>query len=287
MTNQDSVELLKVALDAARQAAQIHQRHVGRVETAAWSNKGSADFVSFVDHEAEACIVECIHAAFPDHEVLAEEAFSAHPGNQLADAAHREWLWLVDPLDGTTNFLHGYPMYCASVAVAHRGSLLAAAVVCGPTGEEWCAEKGKGAERNGKRIRVSRIDQLKSALIGTGFPFKNLPLLPGYLDQFDRVLRNSSGVRRAGSAALDLCHVASGYFDGFWELDLYPWDIAAGALMIQEAGGTITSFDATDRGTDQDKEEYVPHRRGGVIAGNPSIHPALRSLLMEANERAR
>ena len=275
----ESNELLTVALDSARLAADVHRRHVGRVRLEDWSNKGGSDFVSFVDHEAEASIVQRIRASFPDHAIMAEEAFSS-VADATAEWADDEYLWLVDPLDGTTNFLHGYPAYCASVAVARAGRLLAGAVVSAPTGEEWCARAGGGATRNGQPIRVSNIERLESALIGTGFPFKNLPLLPGYLVQFDAVMRSSSGVRRAGSAALDLCHVANGYFDGFWELDLYPWDIAAGALMIQEAGGVITELMAN--GSESDGP-YVPTRRGGVIAGNPAIHEALRGRLRAAS----
>ncbi len=262
-------ELLRVASEAARGAAQIHQRYLGRVRPEEWSNKGSADFVSYVDREAEAGIVQCIQAAFPAHQILAEEAFTDQNHATGAHWADHDWVWLVDPLDGTTNFLHGYPVYSAAVAVAHRGQLVAGAVVCGPTNEEWCAALGQGATCNGRPIHVSTIARMEAALVGTGFPFKNLDLLDGYLRQFAVVMRNSSGVRRAGSAALDLCHLATGHFDGFWELDLFPWDVAAGALMIREAGGVITGFAG----------EYEPFERSGVLAGNPVIFNALRDLL--------
>jgi myo-inositol-1(or 4)-monophosphatase len=260
-------DVLQVALDAARAAAAIHQRHVGRVGPEDWSMKGTADFVSFVDHEAETCIIERIRAAFPDHEIMAEESFQ-HDAQARA-WQDVDWLWLVDPLDGTTNFLHGYPSYCASVGVAQRGQLVAGAVVAGATREEWCAARGEGATRNGQRISVSRIDTLAPALIGTGFPFRNLEKLPVYLKQFDVLTRRTSGVRRAGSAALDLCHVANGYFDGFWELALNPWDIAAGALIITEAGGVISSVET----------ELDVFRGGSVVAGNPAIHGELLTLL--------
>jgi myo-inositol-1(or 4)-monophosphatase len=264
-------ELLTIALAAARDAAAIHQRHVGRVDPALWSKKGSADFVSYVDHEAEACIVDRIRSAFPDHEIMAEEAFTADGRGDRRRWNEVDWLWLVDPLDGTTNFLHAYPVYSASIAVARRGQIVAAAVVSSPSGDEWCAARGGGATCNGKPIRVSSIDRMDAALIGTGFPFKNLALMPGYLAQFDRIMRHTSGVRRAGSAALDLCHVASGYFDGFWELDLFPWDFAAGSLLIREAGGAITGLNA----------ELDLFNRGGVIAGNPVIHHALAKLVRD------
>ena len=265
----DLSEVQAVALAAARGAAAIHQRHAGRVPPQEWTSKGSSDFVSYVDREAEACIVEQIQATFPGHSIMAEEAASDQEG---ADWSGPEWLWLVDPLDGTTNFLHGYPMYAASVAAAHRGLVVAAAVVSAPTAEEWCAVRGRGATLNGRTIRVSAIDQLAPSLIGTGFPFKVLDLMPAYLQQFDRVMRNTSGVRRAGSAALDLCHVATGYFDGFWELDLRPWDFAAGSLLVEEAGGTVTGL---HRAIDL-------FGRSGVIAGNPAIHAQLSALLAAA-----
>ena len=260
---------MRVALQAAHGAAAIHQKYVGRVPPEQWSSKGGADFVTHVDREAEASIVQAIHAVFPSHEILAEEDFSDRNHETGAHWANRPWLWLVDPLDGTTNFLHGYPAYSVSIAVAQQGQLVAAVVVSAPTGEVWSATLGGGAVRNGQPIRVSGITHLPSALIGTGFPFKNLGLMPGYLKQFNAVMHNTSGVRRAGSAALDLCHVATGRFDGFWELDLFPWDMAAGALLIREAGGVITGFDA----------DYAPFDRGGVIAGNPVIHESLRTLL--------
>jgi myo-inositol-1(or 4)-monophosphatase len=264
-------DVLRVALDAARSAAAIHQQYVGRVRPEEWSHKGSADFVSYVDREAERTIVQYIRATFPEHDILAEESVADHDTG--AHWASRDWVWLVDPLDGTTNFLHGYPVYSASVAAAHCGKLVAGAVVSGPTGQEWCAARGQGATLDGRPIRVSTTDHLAWALIGTGFPFKNLALMPGYLNQFDSVMRHTAGVRRAGSAALDLCHVAVGHFDGFWELDLHPWDMAAGALLVREAGGVITGL----RGA------FDPFERGGVLAGNSVIHEALRNLLQRAS----
>lgn len=267
-------DVLAVALEAARAGAAVHQQHVGRVHQSQWGSKGTADFVSHVDREAESRILEEILRTFPSHVVMAEEASTAEgPDMPQGDWSEVEWLWIVDPLDGTTNFLHAYPMYCTSVGVAHRGELVAGAVVCGPTGEEWTATAGGGAYRNRERIRVSEIAELRAALIGTGFPFKVLELLPKYLREFDAVTRSTSGARRAGSAALDLCHVATGYFDGFWELDLYPWDIAAGTLMIREAGGIVTAMDGP----------LDVFRRCSVLAGNPLIHEALGELLKEVD----
>ena len=267
----ESTEVLKVALAAARAAAAIHQRHVGRVRPEHWSAKGTADFVSFVDHEAEACIIEHIRASFPDHEIMAEETLSGADGKRPWETV--EWLWIVDPLDGTTNFLHGYPVYCASIAVAHRGELVAGTVISSPTGQEWTALAGGGAYLNGTAIHVSPTTEFSAALIGTGVPFSNLAPLPGYLMQLDAVVRRSSGIRRAGAAALDLCHVAAGYFDGFWEIELNPWDVAAGALLITEAGGVISRLDGP----------LDPFRRGSIVAGNPAMYEQLTTVLRTAS----
>jgi myo-inositol-1(or 4)-monophosphatase len=269
----DPRPLLDTALAAARAAAEVHARQRGRVRVEDWSTKGISDFVTDVDREAERRIVEVISARHPEHTFLVEEGSAGSAGPEaIAGIAAREWVWIADPLDGTTNFLHGYPAYAASVAVAHRGQLLAGAVVAAATGDEWTAAAGHGARLNGEAIRVSDIDRLDRALIGTGFPFKAIQLLPGYLRQFDAVLRRTAGIRRAGSAALDLCHVATGWFDGFWELDLLPWDVAAGALIVREAGGTVTTLEG----------DANVLRQGSVLAGNPAIGPLLGELVRHA-----
>jgi myo-inositol-1(or 4)-monophosphatase len=261
---------LGVARAAARAAAAVHQSHLGQVKADAWSVKGIADFVTFVDREAEAEIVGQIRAAFPDHQILAEE--SADLAGDDVDHEIGEWTWIVDPLDGTTNFLHQFPMYCASVGVLHRGVPAAAAVVSGATNEEWTASRGNGAARNGERVRVSETHDLGRALIGTGFPFKLPHVLPDYLRQFDHIIRQVSDLRRGGSAALDLCYLASGYLDGFWELDLRPWDYAAGVLMIREAGGIVSGLSGDP--------SWRPEG-GGIIAGNPHIYEHLIRMLSE------
>lgn len=273
----DPRQLRDIALQAARIATDVHRRHLGGLEVSEWGEKGTADFVTRVDHEAEAAAIAHVRACCPDHDVLAEE--SARLGDAASirarfDAA--EYLWVIDPLDGTTNYLHRYPAYSASVAVAHRGEVVAGAVVDGPTGAAWTASKGGGAFLNGEPIGVSRVDQLKHALVGTGFPFKALHLLPAYLRQFDAILRRTSGIRRGGSAALDLCHVASGWLDGFWELWLAPWDIAAGALVIREAGGLITLLDG----------DHDIRPAGPILAGNPTIYWMLKDLLETEFARA-
>lgn len=258
-------KLLETARAAARAAAEVHHAHLGSVGVDAWAEKGPLDFVTHVDREAEARVLDCIRQSFPAHAVLAEESSAA----LTAPAASAEWLWVVDPLDGTTNFLHAYPMFAVSIAVLHRGRPVVGVVRNTASGEEWCATAGGGAFRDGQPIRVSTIDRLGHALIGTGFPFKAQQLIPEYLEQFALMLRQTAGVRRAGSAALDLCHLASGYLDGFWELSLAPWDVAAGTLIVREAGGTITRLDGRDDVIGQ----------GSILAGNPRIYTALRAAL--------
>jgi myo-inositol-1(or 4)-monophosphatase len=261
---------LTTALAAAREAAQVHRENLGRVGADEWSEKGIADFATHVDHEAERRIVDIIARAFPDHDILAEEAAAAQNGF----IRKSDYLWIVDPLDGTTNYLHQYPMYSASVALLRENQPVVGAVVCAPTGEEWTASRGGGAFRNGQSVHVSSNTRFERALIGTGFPFKIPELRERYFAQFKAVLSRVSDLRRAGSAALDLCHLATGYFDGFWELDLRPWDFAAGVLMIQEAGGIVTALDG----------DFDWMRGGGLIAGNPHVYPVLRNIVLHPGE---
>lgn len=263
-------QLADIALQAARKARAVHHEHLGQVDPAEWDEKGTSDFVTRVDLEAEEAIIAHIRDCCPNHEILAEESTElGDPASVRARFDAAEHLWVIDPLDGTTNFLHGYPAYAASVAVAHRGRLVAGAVVDGYHGTEWHAWDGGGAWRDGRPIRVSTTEPMDRALIGTGFPFKVTELLPEYLAQFDTILRRTSGIRRAGAAALDLCHLADGRLDGFWELWLAPWDIAAGVVIVREAGGIVTTLDG-----DPDV------RAGGAIVGGGSvIHARLMALL--------
>lgn len=263
-------QLAQTALAAGRLAADVHRRHLGRLDPSQWAEKGAADFVTVVDREAEAAVIRHIERHCPGHDVLAEESAElGDPDSVRARFDEAEHLWIVDPLDGTTNFLHNYPAFAASVAVAAGGEIVAGAVVDGFHGTEWLAWRSGGAWRDGERIRVSGLGKLEHSLIGTGFPFKVPDLIPDYLRQFDRVLRRTAGIRRAGAAALDLCHVADGRFDGFWELWLAPWDIAAGTLLVREAGGIITTVQGDDD----------VRAAGPIVAGNPSIHPQLLDLL--------
>jgi myo-inositol-1(or 4)-monophosphatase len=274
-----SDHLLETAVAAARDAAAVHREHLGRITVEQWSEKGVSDFVTHVDREAEARVVSRLRDRFPEHRILAEEAESAQLRTQdapMPSLAESGWTWIIDPLDGTTNYLHGYPVYAVSIAVAQHGRLEAAVVLNSATGDEWTAVRGAGARLNGEPIRVSGIDGMPRALIGTGFPFKALDLLPRYMRHFEAALRGSSGVRRAGSAALDLCHVASGWLDGFWELALAPWDVAAGTLMVREAGGVVSRIDGT--------EDVLGH--GSILAGNPIIHDTLGALIRSADASA-
>lgn len=238
--------LVRTALEAAEAAARIHRRDSERASLAGATEKARADYVSRTDLDAQEAALRVIEDRHPDHLVLAEE------GDGKVDEQLARWdgrpMWVVDPLDGTANFLHGHPMYCASVAVAMDGRPVAGAVVSGSSGERWWASEGEGAFRGGRPIRTSNRTRFRDALVGTGFPFKKIELLPAYLGQLDAVLRAASGIRRGGSAALDLCFLAQGSLDAFWEEVLMPWDIAAGVVIVREAGGVVTRPDGSDLG---------------------------------------
>jgi myo-inositol-1(or 4)-monophosphatase len=227
-----------------------------------WTTKGHHDFVTDVDRHAEALITRALVSAYPSSRVLGEEF--------TPDASSLDGLvWVVDPLDGTTNFLHGYPWWSVSIAAAIDGDLVAGTVFNVPAHRRYTAWRGGGAWSGGNRLRVSRIEDPAQALVGTGFPFKSIEDMPTYLEQCARIFPATSGVRRAGSAALDLVSVATGEFEAFWELTLAPWDKAAGTVLIREAGGVITNIDGSDAG--------IAH--GGVVAGNPAMHAWLQQQL--------
>ena len=248
--------MLNIAIRAARTAGDIIVRYVERVDTLEVHSKGYNDFVSEVDREAERRIVEIIRKAYPQHGILGEESGS-HAGN--------EYVWVVDPLDGTTNFLHGFPQYAVSIAIK-RGGRLQQGVIYDPLRQElFTASRGEGARLNDRRIRVSRCTTLKNALLGTGFPFRMVSDVDTYLAILKAFIIRTSGIRRAGAAALDLAYVAAGRLDGFWEFGLKEWDMAAGALLIQEAGGLVT--DATGDDT------YL--ECGNIVAANPKVLKAM------------
>jgi len=227
-------DLLETARQAATKAAEVQQKERGRVDPSRWSEKGRSDFVTEFDLESERLIVSTVLERFPDHQILAEE------GTENDTCGERPPVrWIIDPLDGTTNWLHGYPEYAVSIAAEDRDGLRAAVVLNSATGEWFEASRGGGARRDGERIAVSDLGDLALALVGTGFPFKKLHVLPAYLETMSRVLRSTAGIRRGGSAALDLCNLACGRLEAFWEYWLMPWDVAAGALVIREAGGVF------------------------------------------------
>lgn len=262
---------LETARAAADAAAAVHVDAAGSVLADHARQKGTADFVSEVDEAAQRAALAVIHTRHPDHLVLAEEDDA--PPALPTDGTP---LWVVDPLDGTTNFLHGHPMHVASVGLAVGGAFVVGAVTCGPTGERWWAAQGMGAFKaldatsSAQRITTSNPQSMARALIGTGFPFRDLEYLDVYMNQFLRVIRSTAGARRGGAAALDLCYVAEGRFDGFWEQRLSPWDFAAGVAIIREAGGMVTRVDGTE----------VTIDAGSILAGaNPAFTAELKALL--------
>ncbi len=244
--------LLNIAVTAARAAGSIIVRYLDRVDTLDVATKHMNEFVTQVDREAEAIIIADIRKAYPHHAILAEESGAA---------GDNEYRWIIDPLDGTTNYLHGFPQFCVSIALEHRGRL-DQGVVFDPLRQElFTASRGAGARLNDRRIRVSRQTTLEGSLLGTGFPFRGDYDLDNYLETMRALIPKSAGVRRAGAAALDLAYVAAGRLDGFWEFGLEPWDMAAGVLLIREAGGLVTDADGD--------EHYMDS--GNIVTGTPRI----------------
>jgi len=252
--------MLNIAVRAARKAGSI----INRAALAGGLNvrsKRAKDYVTQVDQAAEEAIIEVVRKAYPEHGFLAEES-----GASAADA---EYVWIIDPIDGTTNFIHGFPQYCTSIGIRHRGAL-AHGVIYDPVANElFTASKGRGAFLNDRRIRVTPLTRLGEALVGTGFPFKELDRLDLYMRQLHTMMRTCSGVRRAGAAALDLAYVACGRLDGFWELGLSPWDMAAGALLIQEAGGLVGDL----------KGDQTYMESGDIVAATPKVFTSLLEAL--------
>ena len=250
--------LLNIAIKAARRAGDVITRYVGRVDTLTIRTKEHNDFVSEVDKQAEDEIVQIIRAAYPDHAIIGEEG-GARSGRD------DEYTWIIDPLDGTTNFLHGFPVFSVSIAIKHRGRLEQGVIYDPLRNELFTASRGGGAQLDSRRLRASNLRTLEGALIGTGFPFRENQNLDLYLKMFAAVAKKTAGIRRAGSAALDLAYVAAGRMDGFWEMGLKEWDMAAGLLMIQEAGGIVGHFDGRPE---------IP-TDGSVLAGGQKIFKLL------------
>jgi myo-inositol-1(or 4)-monophosphatase len=255
--------MLNVAIKAARAAGSIINRAALDVDLLKVNVKGPNDFVSEVDRAAESAIIETLLQAYPDHGILAEESGNSH-GNR-----HSDYQWIIDPLDGTTNFLHGLPIYAVSIGLAHRDVVQQAVVYDPARNDLFFASRGRGAFLNDRRLRVSKRTQLSDALVGTGFPFRRGDDFERYLQMMQSVMQRCAGVRRPGAAALDLCYVAAGWYDGFFETGLNPWDVAAGSLMVTEAGGLIGNFTG---------EARFLHQRE-VVAGNPKIYGQLVHLL--------
>lgn len=252
--------LLNVAVMAARSAGDQLVRRMNSLDKLKVEKKGHNDFVSDADRAAERAVISTVQRHYPDHAFLAEES---------GVTGESDTVWIIDPLDGTTNFLHGFPVFCVSIGVEVKGRI-EHAVVYDPLRQElFTASRGDGAQLDGRKIRVSGRAALDTALIGTGFPFRQAETeLAPYLHMLGKVITHTAGVRRAGAAALDLCYVAAGRLDAFWETGLAPWDLAAGGLIIREAGGIVSGLDGS--------ENY--RRTGHVLCGTPKVYAALARL---------
>jgi myo-inositol-1(or 4)-monophosphatase len=252
--------LLNIGMRAARRAGDLIVKSLSRLDSLKVDSKGRNDFVSEIDRKSEADIITTIHRSYPSHAIHAEE--SGRSGDN-------EYVWIIDPLDGTTNFLHGFPTFAVSIAVEHRGRLQHAVVYDPMRQEFFTASRGEGAQLEGKKIRVSAQRTLEGSLIGTGFPFKvGTTYMDEYLAMLKAVMSTAAGVRRPGAASLDLAYVAAGRIDGFWEFGLSPWDTAAGTLIIQEAGGRV----GTPSGGDY---ALGPN----IVTGNPKVYAELLETL--------
>ncbi len=258
--------MLNIGVKAARLASKVILNSLNRVDELDIQSKGRNDFVTNVDKKAEQLIIETILEAYPDHQILGEES-----GSSAQNDKHSHFQWIIDPLDGTTNYLHQFPVFCISIALLEKGQLTCA-IVYDPTRDElFTAVRGKGAQLNDRRIRVSQTPNFASALLGTGIPYKEMKYLAPWTKSFEMLVPHVNGIRRAGSAALDLAYVACGRFDGFWEYGLSKWDIAAGILLIQEAGGLVSDT--------QGKQNML--ETGHVISGNKKIFGKLQVIIKE------
>ncbi len=248
--------MVNIAVRAARSAGNIMVRYLDRIDTLTIESKGRNDYVSEVDRLAEQEIIRTLRKAYPHHAVIGEETGS-HGDN--------EYEWIIDPLDGTTNFLHGVPHYAVSIALRHRGRL-EVGVIYDPIRQElFTAHRGGGALLDGRRIRVSNRPDINGALVGTGFPFRAQHHFPAYMKMFTALTEKVSDLRRAGAAALDLAYVAAGRLDGYWEIGLQPWDMAAGVLLVKEAGGIVSDFKGGD--------DYM--NSGNIVCGSPRVFKGL------------
>ena len=260
--------MLTTAVKAARRAGNVITRGARDLDLLTVTAKGPKDFVSEVDRAAEAAIVETIHSVYPEHAILAEEGTGR---GRNPDAEH---LWIIDPLDGTTNFLHGFPQYCVSIALAHKGVVTQGVIFDPIRNDLFTATRGRGAFLNDRRIRVSRRAHLRDCLIGTGFPFRDGSYLDTYLQMMKVMIQQTAGLRRPGAAALDLAYVAAGFYDGFFEIGLNAWDVAAGSLLVLESGGLIGDLAGN--------ENYLHGAQ--VIAANPKVFAQMVAALAPFRE---
>ncbi len=252
--------MLNIAVRAARNAGNVISRNIDRQDRLRIESKGLNDYVSEVDRMAEREIIGTIHQAYPHHQILAEET-GAH-------GVH-DHVWIIDPLDGTTNFLHGFPHYAVSIALQVKGRLQVGVIYDPVRQELFTAERGGGATLDGRRLRMRPLKNIEGRLIGTGFPFRQPRHMDAYMNMFRAVCRRAGDLRRAGSAALDLAYVAADRLDGFWEIGLNAWDLAAGALLIREAGGMVGDFNGA--------EHYLDN--GNIVAGSPKLfHDLLQEI---------
>lgn len=257
MPGRNETHLLDTAVSAAYRAGEIVLNKLGKITGKDIGTKFASDYVTTVDRESEQAVIDTIRAEFPGDGFLAEES-GAGPGSA-------DYRWIIDPLDGTTNYIHEYPVFSISIALEYKGELVLG-VIFDPTRDElFTAQKGKGAFLRGRPLRVSGGDDFGKSLISTGFPFRRKEMIGAYLEVFNRLFSRVSDMRRAGSAAIDLAYLACGRCDGFFEIGLGPWDIAAGSVIIKEAGGTVTDFGGGD--------DFIS--TGNIVAGTPSTHPEI------------
>ena len=255
--------MLNIAVRAARAAGDIIVRNMDRLDRIKVATKQNNDFVSNVDHLAEETIISTIKQAYPDHGIFAEESGKQAEGS--------EFQWIIDPLDGTTNYLHGFPQFAVSIALKYKDRL-EVGVIYDPVSQElFTASRGNGAMLNDRKIRVTSHKGLQNALLGTGFPYYDQSYLDTYLETMKELMQRTSGIRRPGSAALDLAWLAAGRIDGFWEFNLKAWDIAAGALIVREAGGIVSDF--------ENKGNYL--ESGDIIAAGPKVFPEMLKISQE------
>ena len=251
------------AMEAARLGGEELRKRFRKLASGAVRKKAFHDFVTEADQASEAALTAFLRERFPDHAVMAEEG--------SPDEARQELRWIIDPLDGTTNFIHGIPTFAVSVGLEDRDGLLAGAIYDPVHDEMFHGSRGNGARLNDRPIRCSEPERFDEALLSTGFPFRYFQKVDGYLQVFRTFMEGTSGIRRAGSAAMDLAYIACGRYDGFWETGLAPWDMAAGALLIREAGGTVTDFNGGDRFLED----------GEIVAGGPAIHGRMMAAVRE------